>query len=146
MKNRKIALGPGAASLILIAVVLSLSMMGMLTLISARNDDSLSRRNAETIAINYSLFSAAEHSAAELDAVLTECRNTCSNDEEYLESVAEVLPMEMTLEDGMIYWEENQDDRVLCCTVKILPISEKLRFSWVARNLTAEGDEEEEWN
>lgn len=149
MKNRKIALGPGAASLILIAVVLSLSMMGMLTLISAKNDDNLSKRNAETIRENYFLFSAAERSAAELDAMLTDCRNTGGNEEKYFELIAESLPMEKTMEDGMIYWEEKQDGRVLHCTVKILPASEESRFTWIARYLSAEeeeGDEDEEWN
>lgn len=146
MKNRKIALGPGAASLILIAVVLSLSMMGMLTLISARNDDNLSRRNAETIQENYSLFSAAEHSVAELDQVLTACRESCGSDEEYFERVAENLPMEMTMEDDTIYWEENSDARTLFCTVRILPMSDKTRYKWIAHNLSAEGNEDEEWN
>ena len=49
MSRRKIALGPGAASLILIVVVLSLCMMAMLTQISAGNDDNLWSRRAEMV-------------------------------------------------------------------------------------------------
>lgn len=36
MKRRTAAVGPGAASLMLIALVLALSILGMLTLFSAR--------------------------------------------------------------------------------------------------------------
>ena len=46
MNKRKVALGPGAASLILIVVVLALCMMAMLTQISARNDYNLCSRSA----------------------------------------------------------------------------------------------------
>ena len=49
MNKRKIALGPGAASLILIVVVLSLCMLAMLAQIGARNDYSLSSRSAENL-------------------------------------------------------------------------------------------------
>ena len=47
--KRKVALGPGAASLILIVVVLSLCMMAMLTQIGARNDYNLCKRSAEMV-------------------------------------------------------------------------------------------------
>ena len=38
MNKRKVALGPGAASLILIVVVLSLSMLAMLAQVGVRSD------------------------------------------------------------------------------------------------------------
>ena len=44
MKKQKIAFGPGAASLILIAVVLALSVLTVLTMISARNDAFAARK------------------------------------------------------------------------------------------------------
>ena len=46
--KRKVAVGPGASSLILIAVVLSLSVLTVLTMISARNDEALAQRSVET--------------------------------------------------------------------------------------------------
>ena len=53
MNKRKVALGPGAASLILIVVVLSLAMLAMLMQISSRNDVSLASRSAEMTARVY---------------------------------------------------------------------------------------------
>ena len=45
MNKRKIAVGPGASSLILIAVVLALSVLTVLTMIAARNDEALAQRS-----------------------------------------------------------------------------------------------------
>ena len=70
MNKRKIALGPGAASLILIVVVLSLCMMAMLTQISARNDYNLCARSAEMVQRVYELNARSEQKLAELDALL----------------------------------------------------------------------------
>ena len=70
MNKRKIALGPGAASLILIVVVLSLCMLAMLAQIGSRNDMSLSSRSAEMITRVYELRDQSERRLAELDAEL----------------------------------------------------------------------------
>ena len=66
MNKRKIALGPGAASLILIVVVLSLCMLAMLTQIASRNDFSLASRSAEMITRVYELSDRSERRLAEL--------------------------------------------------------------------------------
>ena len=71
MNKRKVALGPGAASLILIVVVLSLCMMAMLTQIGARNDYNLCRRSADMVQRVYELNEQSEQKLAELDAVLS---------------------------------------------------------------------------
>ena len=73
MNKRKIAVGPGASSLILIAVVLALSVLTVLTMIAARNDEALTRRSIETREEIYSLFAAGEKSLAKLDGVLASC-------------------------------------------------------------------------
>ena len=49
MNKRKVALGPGSASLILIVVVLSLSMLAMLAQVGVRSDYSLAARSTEMI-------------------------------------------------------------------------------------------------
>ena len=74
MNKRKVALGPGAASLILIVVVLSLAMLAMLMQISSRNDVSLTSRSAEMIARVYDLNADAERKMADLDEILIGCR------------------------------------------------------------------------
>ena len=60
MSRQKIAMGPGASSLILIAVVLALSVLTVLTMISARNDEALSLRGEETRTEIYELFARGE--------------------------------------------------------------------------------------
>ena len=42
MNQREYRIGPGAASLMLLVVVLSMSALGMLAMMSARSDESLS--------------------------------------------------------------------------------------------------------
>ena len=92
MNKRKIALGPGAASLILIVVVLSLCMLAMLAQIGARNDYSLSSRSAEMITRVYELRDQSERRMAELDTVLVRCSAEGQDREAFLAKVAENLP------------------------------------------------------
>ena len=67
--NRRgtIAIGPGAASLILIFVALGMSVLGMLSLMSAKNDLNLSERSRDVTVSVYTLFSQAEEKLALLD-------------------------------------------------------------------------------
>ena len=74
MNKRKIALGPGAASLILIVVVLSLCMLAMLTQIAAKNDYNLCTRSAEMVQKVYELNAQSEQKYASLDAMLVSAR------------------------------------------------------------------------
>ena len=60
MNKRKVALGPGAASLILIIVVLSLCMIAMLTQIAAKNDYNLCARSADMVQRVYELNAQSE--------------------------------------------------------------------------------------
>ena len=115
MKKRKIALGPGAASLILIVVVLSMCMLAVLTMLSARNDENLSLRSLAMVTNYYNMSSASEEKLAELDGILVECAAEASDDTAYFEAVAEKLPEDMTFDDetdeGHVYvtWtEKNQ--------------------------------------
>ena len=68
-KNR-ISLGPGAASLTLIFVMLGMSILGMLSLMSGRSDEKLSRRSIEVAETVYALNAAAEKDLALLDGLL----------------------------------------------------------------------------
>ena len=92
MNKRKVALGPGAASLILIIVVLSLCMMAMLTQISARNDYSLCARSAEMVQRVYELNTKSEKKLAELDTLLVTAQKDAADMESYLAGVKELLP------------------------------------------------------
>ena len=62
MKKRHISIGPGAASLILIIVVLAMTMLGAMALLNAREDARLTRRSAKT----------AEEDACRMEHVISE--------------------------------------------------------------------------
>ena len=146
MSRRKIAAGPGASSLILIAVVLALSVLTVLTMISARNDEALSLRSEETQEEVYELFARGERSLAGLDAVLVKAGQDAEDMEEYLEEVQEDLPQGMTLREDQVFWTEKTENRALECAVQLLPPGGAERTRWTLHRLGA-GDlwtEEEE--
>ena len=146
MKKRKVALGPGAASLILIVVALSLCMMAMLTQITARNDYNLCSRSAEMVQRVYELSSESERRLAELDAVLYSARQETTDMEAYTAKVAEMLPDGMTLEEDLVSWTEPLDNRNLLCVVQLLPPGEKQRTRWISHKLVVEEPEDDwEW-
>ena len=146
MNKRKVALGPGAASLILIIVVLSLCMMAMLTQISARNDYNLCARSTEMVQRVYELNARSEQKLAELDALLAAAQKDAGDMEAYLEKVEELLPEGMTLEEDRVTWTEPLDNRNLECIVLLLPPGEKQRARWISHKLMVEEPEDDwEW-
>ena len=146
MNKRKVALGPGAASLILIVVVLSLCMMAMLTQISARNDYNLCKRSAEMVQRVYELNARSEQKLAELDALLVTAREGASDMNAYLEKVSGLLPEDMTIEEDQITWTEPLDNRNLDCIVQLLPAGERQRTKRISHKRVVEEPEEDwEW-
>ena len=146
MNKRKVALGPGAASLILIVVVLSLCMMAMLTQIGARNDYNLCKRSAEMVQRVYELNAQSEKKLAELDAILVSEQKNASGMDAYLKAVGEKLPEGMTLEEDRVTWTEPLDNRNLQCIVQLLPPGEKQRTKWISHKLIVDEPEDDwEW-
>ena len=146
MNKRKIALGPGAASLILIVVVLSLCMLAMLAQIGSRNDYSLASRSAEMITKVYELQDHSERRLAELDAILVRCQEEAEDMESYLELVEENLPEDMELADDVVSWTEPLDNRTMNCEVRIAEPGESPRAKWITYKLKVEEPEEDwEW-
>lgn len=130
MRRRELQLGPGAASLMMIAVVLSMSVLGMLSLMSARNDMSLARRSVEIAEEIAGLNERAENSLTALDAVLADCASA-ETDDEYMDLLAENLPEGMTIEDRTVYWmEKSETGRLLECAVGIEPAGSYPRAKW----------------
>ena len=142
--KRKIALGPGAASLILIVVALSLCMMSMLTIIAAKNDYSLCSRSSSMIERVFALSAQSERKMAELDQVLIACRKDHPDMESYLSAVEENLPEGMSLEEDQVTWTEPLDNRVMECIVQLNDPSEETRMTWVSHKLTV-NEPEDDW-
>ena len=137
MKKSRITFGPGAASLILIVVILSLSVLGLLALMNARNDIRLTQRGTQVIEAVYALNEAAERSVANLDAVLLACGGLADSDEAYLLTVRNNLPAGMMLNGRLITWTETDGYRTLDCAVEVAPLGEDARLQWRTHRLTA---------
>ena len=145
-RKSNVSFGPGAASLILIVVILSMGVLGMLALMNAHNDAQLSRRSIEVVAAGYALNDRAERDLAELDAVLARCAASTFSDEAYLAAVRGNLPdgMLMGQQDRIVSWELSDGLRTLSCAVEVLPQGEKERLRWHEHRLTAVT--EDVWN
>jgi hypothetical protein len=141
--KRKIALGPGAASLILIVVALSLAMMAMLTIIGAKNDYSLCARSASMIEKVYALNAASEKRLAELDGIVAASAGEAS-EEAFLQKIGEALPEDMTLEDNLISWSEPLENRTLECVVRVEKSGGAGRVRWVSHKLKV-NEPEDDW-
>ena len=147
MNNRKIALGPGAASLSLIVVVLALCMLSMLTLVTAKNDMHLAGRSAEMIRQVYELNSESERHLAELDAALVKAAGEAGEAADWLERVRKELPEMMTMEEDIVSWTETKDNRHLDCQVRVKAPGEGKRTEWVSHRLIVEEPEGDwEWD
>ncbi len=118
-----------------IAVVLALSVLTVLTMISARNDEALSLRGEETRTEIYELFARGERSLAGLDAALVSAGKDAGSMEEYLSAVRETLPQGMTLQEDQVFWTEQTDTRALECAVRLLPPGGAERTEWTLHRL-----------
>ena len=144
--NRKsrVTFGPGAASLILIVVILSMSVLGILALMNARNDIKLSERSVQVVQATYTLNENAERRLASLDAIASRYAAISETDDDYAAAMRAFLPVDMAMDDRTISWEETDGVRTMECAVTLNPKGEGPRFSWVNHRLTA--TTEESWN
>lgn len=138
MKRREVHIGPGAASLLLVVVVVSMSVLGLLALMSARSDAQLSQRSRQFAQAEYQISARAERSLARLDGVLAQCAAA----EDYLAQVASRLPEGMTLDGRVVSWTETgETGRSLRCAVELLEANRQPRYRWVEHLFgTADGD------
>ena len=145
-KTSAISLGPGASSLILIFVVLSMTVLGMLSLLTARNDRNMSVRSIRVIEAQYKLNRAAEEKRAEIDEILAQCRQDSDTQEAYIEKVVAALP-DYVVFDGQdrLTFSVSDGSRTLLCRLQIHDIGSVQRASWLVHSLTAETGEES-WN
>ena len=138
-KKSAISMGPGAASLILIFVLLTISVLGMLSLMNSRNDKSLSARSAEVAEAVYALNAAAEETRAELSESLIGLPETDINPGEG----------RFLLADGCISWTEEDGSRILECAVRPVTDTDGIvrKLEWTRHSMTSNiGNAGEEWN
>lgn len=131
MNRREFHIGPGAASLLLIMVVLCMGVLGALTLVSARNDARLSDRTLMVAEISAQLNARSEQTLAELDAILKEA-SAAENEEAYFAAIEALLPENMEFYgNSTISWQESSEEgRKLDCEVTLTPFGEFPRYTW----------------
>ena len=136
-----VAIGPGSASLILMIVVVSMSILCTLGVLSARGDDRLSRRSLEVAQINYTLYDRSERTLASLADLLSQTGDSSE------ETLISLLPEGVTLEGDLFSWTEEAEGRRLNCTARFSREGETFYLTWTEHSLWAEGGEENtEWD
>lgn len=129
--RKNFRIGPGAASLMLVVVVVALSLLALLSLIEAHGNHKLTSKSVEFSVSEYEAAADAQRSVAELDAILAECRISAENDEAYFADIEASLPEGMTMDGELISWEETvPNGRILCCSVRVNGLDSDERFSW----------------
>lgn len=129
--RKNFRIGPGAASLMLVAVVVALSLLALLSLIEAHGDHKLSVRSIEFAVSEYEASALAEHQLAELDGVLFECGKNAVDYKVYLADVMDNLPDGMIMIDNIISWKvATPNGRVLYCSVSVNDLDSSERFTW----------------
>lgn len=120
--NRKLQIGPGAASLLLIAIVLSMSVLGVLMLMNAQSDYQLSLGSTALTEDVYRLNEQAEESLRRL-------AEACGD--KPMEEVGSVLPAGMEADGDIILWTETVDNRALDCAVRLEDTEAGRIYTWV---------------
>ncbi len=136
-EKSRISFGPGAASLILIVIILSMSVLGILSLMNSRNDLKLSQRSTSVIQAVYQLYDQAERDFASLDATVAKVGRAVDDKDEYLPVIEAALPDGMTLSGNTISWNKTDGFRTLDLAVEVLPLGNTPRIRWTVHRLTA---------
>ncbi|MBR2259204.1 MAG: hypothetical protein IJ899_18125 [Blautia sp.] len=143
-QKSRITMGPGAASLTLIFVMVSISVLAMLSLMSSRNDLKLSERSVEVVEEVYALNEEAEQGLAEIDEILIECAEKADSEEIYLDNIQKELPERYVLEGRDISWTVTDGERTLELAAEVQPLESESRVRWT-RHMLRVGEEESEW-
>ena len=147
MNRRSFHIGPGAASLMLIVVVLCMSVLGVLAVMNARSDLQLTERSIEVAESGARMNAAAERTFAELDGIVAGL--TGMDEAEALAALAEQLPEGVTLEGRILSWQQDSEDsrRLYCSAVWNGPDAFP-RLEWTEYRILSKTEETETeiWN
>lgn len=141
-KKSSVSFGPGAASLLLIFVVLAMSVLGMLSLMNSRNDVQLSERSVSVMEAVYALNVKAEEARARADAVLYALSQNQNDQDGYLAAAGEALSNEMKVDGSVLSWDETDGTRTIHCALEMLPPGSGQRTRWVRHALVVKTAEE----
>lgn len=108
-RNGQARAGLGAATLIMILLVLCLALMGVLSLMSARSDLNLSRRYAELSGEYAEASAKAQHALSSLDQQLLGAYGNAADDVQYVQACAQISEADGTT----VTWESERNALML---------------------------------
>ncbi|NLF26284.1 MAG: hypothetical protein GX592_00180 [Clostridiales bacterium] len=143
MSESKGRIGPGASTVLMILVVLLMTMLGVLSLISARGDMAMSARTQRMSTDYYNAQTEFGLWISELDNQLLALRREAGADaEEYEALVSDALALDVGGEAE--FTAPVGETRALRVRVKILPSTETDRILILFSRLETVGGGEEE--
>lgn len=141
-------IGPGASTILMILVVLVMTMLGVLSLFSARSDMEMSERTQQASAEYYTAQTEFSLWTSQLDEILLTLREEAAGDTEtYARLVREQVGVEVG--ETLDYRAQAGETRFYCASVEILPLGKTDRFlisnRWLEANDTTEFEEDTGW-
>lgn len=145
MRAREYRIGPGASSLLLILLVLTLTTLGMLSLMSARADWKLSARARDMTQAYYAADAAVQERLMALDELLADARAGAKAEAEYRAAVAASLPDWASLSgDEIAFSQDAGGSRVIEVRLQIVGLAGGARYEILSYALVDEMDWEAE--
>lgn len=132
--RRRYHIGPGAASLVMIVVILCLTVLGILTWSSARADLRLSQRDVEMVQGYYQADARAQQTLAQVDQVLRDAGTQAQNWQDYEALLDEGLPEGVSRrQDLVVYTIDAGAQRAIRVALRLMPLGQGRRYqieSW----------------
>lgn len=135
MRSREFHIGPGATSLILVAVVLCMGVLGILGLANSRNDARMAERSIVMAEGVSTLYDRSERALASLDEVVALWQQSAGEEA----ALRAQLPAGMTLEESVVSWQETNDlGQKLWCAARIGESGQTPRLTWMKHYIETE--------
>ena len=141
-------IGPGASTILMILVVLVMTMLGVLSLFSARSDMEMSERTAAAAEEYYAAQTDFGLWLQETDQILLNFRYASGGDaDDYAQLVYGQFGVQVG--EGLAYRAPAGGTRFFCASVELLPLAEDARYSvsacWLEPNDTITLEEDAGW-
>ena len=134
MNRFGLRIGPGAASIILVIVVVSMTILGVLALSEAGQESVLADKSADRFEESARLEHEEQLTIMQLDEIF--CR--AEKETDFLKYIKENLPQDVQMKEHLVSFEKSLGAKTLSVTLKILPPGESERFIYIERRLLSE--------
>ena len=125
-------IGPGAASIILVIVVVTMSILGVLALSEAKTEKTLSEKSTQFVKEANLLEYNAQFTVMKLDEIISSARGQS----DFLSYIKETIPENVSMTEDRLSFETSLDgSKFLEITIRILPDTEDERFEYVSRRI-----------